>query len=294
MTASSLDFEAGCLFALAPLQAEGSQRSLLSPPPGARGPRRKDLRGPLRPSSGFGAPPRGRPRRRLLSQSHGELGGGRSRRKPGRHGSQTARSQTRPASGAEAPPGRAERSREAAPVAPAGRQGGWVMVHPCYLSSRRIAVFLSMPDEVQTNEIIKDIFQKGKECFIPWYKPQSSHMDMVKLASYEEIASLPLTSWNIHQPAEDNRREDALATADGLDLILMPGLGFDKMGNRLGRGKGYYDTYLQRCLQHPKGKPYTIALAFQEQVCGMVPVSETDMKVDEILFEGFENSKQEL
>ncbi|XP_034277300.1 5-formyltetrahydrofolate cyclo-ligase [Pantherophis guttatus] len=168
---------------------------------------------------------------------------------------------------------------------------GKVMAHPRYLASQRIAVFLSMPDEVRTNEIIKDIFQKGKECFIPWYKPESSHMDMVKLASYEEIASLPLTSWNIHQPAEDDAREDALAMADGLDLILMPGLGFDKMGNRLGRGKGYYDTYLQRCLQHPKGKPYTIALAFQEQVCHMVPVSETDMRVDEILVE---DSEQEL
>uniref|UniRef100_A0A8C5SG39 5-formyltetrahydrofolate cyclo-ligase n=1 Tax=Laticauda laticaudata TaxID=8630 RepID=A0A8C5SG39_LATLA len=96
---------------------------------------------------------------------------------------------------------------------------GKVMVHPCYLSSRRIAVFLSMPDEVQTNEIIKDIFQKGKECFIPWYKSQSSHMDMVKLASYEEIASLPLTSWNIHQPAEDDMREDALATAGKFEIV---------------------------------------------------------------------------
>ncbi|XP_039215182.1 5-formyltetrahydrofolate cyclo-ligase isoform X2 [Crotalus tigris] len=168
---------------------------------------------------------------------------------------------------------------------------GKVMAHPRYLASQRIAVFLSMPDEVQTNEIIKDVFQKGKACFIPWYKPQSSHMDMVKLASYEEIASLPLTSWNIHQPAEGDVREDALAVADGLDLILMPGLGFDQTGNRLGRGKGYYDTFLQRCQQHPKGKPYTIALAFQEQMCSMVPVSETDMKVDEILFE---DSKQEL
>ncbi|XP_063170152.1 5-formyltetrahydrofolate cyclo-ligase [Candoia aspera] len=166
-----------------------------------------------------------------------------------------------------------------------------VMAHPRYLASQRIAVFLSMPDEVRTSEIIKDIFQKGKECFIPWYKPQSSHMDMVKLASYEEIDLLPLTSWNIHQPAENDVREDALAMADGLDLILMPGLGFDKTGNRLGRGKGYYDTYLQRCLQHPKGKPYTIALAFQEQLCNLVPVSETDMKVDELLFE---DSKQEL
>ncbi|KAM6425786.1 5-formyltetrahydrofolate cyclo-ligase-like isoform 2-T2 [Liasis olivaceus] len=168
---------------------------------------------------------------------------------------------------------------------------GKVMAHPRYLASQRIAVFLSMLDEVRTNELIKDIFQKGKECFIPRYKPHSSHMDMVKLASFEEIASLPLTSWNIHQPAENDVREDALAVADGLDLILVPGLGFDTTGNRLGRGKGYYDTYLQRCLQHPKGKPYTIALAFQEQICSLIPVSETDMKVDEILFE---DSKQEL
>ncbi|XP_058012474.1 5-formyltetrahydrofolate cyclo-ligase isoform X2 [Ahaetulla prasina] len=97
---------------------------------------------------------------------------------------------------------------------------GKVMAHPRYLGSQRIAVFLSMPDEVRTNEIIKDIFQKGKECFIPWYKPQSSHMDMVKLASYEEIAELPLTSWNIHQPAEDDVREDALAVAERNALPL--------------------------------------------------------------------------
>ncbi|XP_061451007.1 5-formyltetrahydrofolate cyclo-ligase [Rhineura floridana] len=163
--------------------------------------------------------------------------------------------------------------------------GGKVMGHSKYQASQRIAVFLSMPDEVQTEEIIKDIFQQGKECFIPRYKPQSSHMDMVKLASYEEIALLPLTSWNIHQPAANDIREEALLVAEGLDLILMPGLGFDKTGNRLGRGKGYYDAYLERCRQHPRGKPYTIALAFKEQVCGVVPVSENDVKVDEILFE---------
>ncbi|XP_053128972.1 5-formyltetrahydrofolate cyclo-ligase isoform X2 [Hemicordylus capensis] len=161
-----------------------------------------------------------------------------------------------------------------------------VTKHSRYQASQRIAVFLSMPDEVQTKEIIKDIFQRGKECFIPQYKPQSSHMNMVKLASYEEIALLPLTSWSIHQPTEDEAREEALSEAGGLDLILMPGLGFDRTGNRLGRGKGYYDTYLERCTQHPKGKPYTIALAFKEQVCDVVPVTEKDMKVDEVLFEG--------
>ncbi|XP_072837682.2 5-formyltetrahydrofolate cyclo-ligase isoform X1 [Pogona vitticeps] len=166
-----------------------------------------------------------------------------------------------------------------------GRLARQVMQHARYQASQRIAVFLSLPDEIQTAEIIKDIFQQGKECFIPRYQPQSNHMDMVKLASYQEIASLPVTSWNIHQPAEEDVREEALSAAEGLDLILMPGLGFDRTGNRLGRGKGYYDAYLSRCLQHPKGKPYTIALAFKEQMCESVPVSENDIKVDEVLFE---------
>ncbi|NXQ50882.1 MTHFS ligase, partial [Catharus fuscescens] len=160
-----------------------------------------------------------------------------------------------------------------------------VINHPKYQESKRIAIFLSMPDEVQTEEIIKDIFKQGKECFIPRYKPQSNHMDMLKLSSAEDISSLALTSWNILQPSDDDTaREEALA-GGGLDLIFMPGLGFDKKGNRLGRGKGYYDTYLERCMKHPRGKPYTIALAFREQICESVPVTENDVPIDEILYE---------
>ncbi|XP_025916426.1 5-formyltetrahydrofolate cyclo-ligase isoform X1 [Apteryx rowi] len=87
-----------------------------------------------------------------------------------------------------------------------------VIVHSKYQESQRIAIFLSMPDEIQTEEIIKDIFKQGKECFIPRYKPHSNHMDMLKLSSAEDISSLPLTSWNIHQPSDDdNVREEALS-----------------------------------------------------------------------------------
>lgn len=71
----------------------------------------------------------------------------------------------------------------------------------------------------------------------------------------------------------------------GLDLILMPGLGFDRSGGRLGRGKGYYDNYLERCITHSKGKPYTIALAFKEQLCQDIPVNDHDVLVDEVLYE---------
>ncbi|XP_028921935.1 5-formyltetrahydrofolate cyclo-ligase isoform X1 [Ornithorhynchus anatinus] len=159
-----------------------------------------------------------------------------------------------------------------------------VVAHKKYQEAQRVSVFLSMPDEIETCEIIRDIFQRGKTCFIPRYKFQSNHMDMVKLVSFEEISSLPKTSWNILQPDEEDEREEALSTG-GLDLIFMPGLGFDKQGNRLGRGKGYYDSYLRRCFQHSQVKPHTVALAFKEQICDSVPVDENDMRIDEILYE---------
>ncbi|KAL9838100.1 5-formyltetrahydrofolate cyclo-ligase-like isoform 3-T3 [Geothlypis trichas] len=90
--------------------------------------------------------------------------------------------------------------------------GRKVIGHPKYQESKRIAIFLSMPDEVQTEEIIKDIFKQGKECFIPRYKAQSNHMDMLKLSSAEDMSSLALTSWNILQPSDDDTaREEALA-----------------------------------------------------------------------------------
>ncbi|XP_056135007.1 5,10-methenyltetrahydrofolate synthetase (5-formyltetrahydrofolate cyclo-ligase) [Lampris incognitus] len=157
--------------------------------------------------------------------------------------------------------------------------------HPKYAGCERIAVFLSMDDEVSTEEIIKDVFKQGKTCFIPKYQVNTSHMDMLRLNSVQDMDTLPLTSWNIRQPADgDNTREEALAT-EGLDLILMPGLGFDRSGNRLGRGKGFYDTYLERCIRHPRGKPYTIALAFKEQLCQEIPVNDNDVLIDEVLYE---------
>ncbi|XP_029354571.1 5-formyltetrahydrofolate cyclo-ligase isoform X2 [Echeneis naucrates] len=93
--------------------------------------------------------------------------------------------------------------------------------HPKYVSCNRIAVFLSMDDEVRTDVIIKDVFKRGKSCFIPRYNSNSSHMDMLKLSSLQDMESLPLTSWNIRQPAEDdNSREEALAAASMLKREL--------------------------------------------------------------------------
>jgi len=68
-----------------------------------------------------------------------------------------------------------------------------------------------MHDEVRTEDIIKDIFKRGKVCFIPRYFTKSSRMDMLRLQDMEDMNTLPLTSWNIRQPADDDTdREEAL------------------------------------------------------------------------------------
>ncbi|XP_077119274.1 5-formyltetrahydrofolate cyclo-ligase isoform X1 [Ranitomeya variabilis] len=160
-----------------------------------------------------------------------------------------------------------------------------LLSHHRYQTAQRIAVFLNMADEVQTGDIIRDIFHQGKLCFIPRYQPRSTHMDMVRLSSMEEINLLPVTTWNIRQPGQEDYREEALTTG-GLDLVLVPGLGFDSEGHRLGRGKGYYDTFLERYSRHLSDKPHTIALAFQEQICDSIPVTEYDFAIDEVLSAG--------
>lgn len=151
---------------------------------------------------------------------------------------------------------------------------------PHFQTSRRVSVYLHMADEVQTMSIVQRLLNSDKECFIPQYI--GPNMKMVKLESWKDYQDLPETKWKIKQPADDDIRPDALDTG-GLDLILMPGLGFSKQCDRLGRGKGYYDTYLQKC-EDMGYMPYTIALAFNEQICDSIPTHNHDKKLNLILY----------
>ncbi|XP_076038749.1 methenyltetrahydrofolate synthetase [Oratosquilla oratoria] len=157
-----------------------------------------------------------------------------------------------------------------------------LFAHPIYVQSKRISVFLNMDDEIQTEPILKHAFEYGKSCYIPRYDSKTTFMDMVRLGSWEEYDALPVTKWNIKQPPLDATVEEALSSG-GLDLILMPGLAFSKEGHRLGRGKGYYDTYLSRCREVLGHAPSTIALVYREQLVDYVPVERSDIPVDIVL-----------
>ncbi|KAK3609115.1 hypothetical protein CHS0354_007794 [Potamilus streckersoni] len=151
---------------------------------------------------------------------------------------------------------------------------------PEFKSSQRVSLYLNMTDEIKTIGILRHLLALNHSCFIPHYS--GSDMKMVQLKSWEDYLSLPETNWKIKQPRDTDVRPDALETG-GLDLVLVPGLGFTRKGDRLGRGKGYYDSYIRKCEKTGK-RPLLIALAFYEQICDTIPVTEMDRAVDVVLF----------
>jgi len=153
-----------------------------------------------------------------------------------------------------------------------------------YRSSHRVSVFLSMSHEVDTFDILRNCFDSGKDVFVPKYDANSRGMQMIKLRSLDEYDRLPLTAWKIKQPTDDEcfSNEEALATG-GLDLMIVPGLGFTKSGQRIGAGRGYYDVYLDNCMHDPHGHPYTIGLAFAEQMFRSIPMDKHDVPLDKVI-----------
>ncbi|XP_076167416.1 methenyltetrahydrofolate synthetase isoform X2 [Ptiloglossa arizonensis] len=133
-----------------------------------------------------------------------------------------------------------------------------------FQNSKRISLYLSREDEIDTIPILKHAIETKKEVFVPRYKGQK--MEMVKLHSMKDYEKLPLTKWNIKQPNFNERRENALET-----------------GKRLGHGMGYYDKFLELCLKKQQNKPHIIAVAFNEQVQEDIPSSEYDIFVDLVL-----------
>ena len=109
-------------------------------------------------------------------------------------------------------------------------------------------------------------------------------MEMVLLKDMSDYESLPVTKWNIKQPPDEEIREEALENQE-LDVMLIPGMAFTKNGKRLGRGKGYYDTYLSKAKNNLPQPPKTIALAFKQQIVDNVPTDELDFLIDKVMYD---------
>ncbi len=132
-----------------------------------------------------------------------------------------------------------------------------------------VMAFLSLPHEVDTSEAILCAWQLGKTVAAPKISWQQRHMIPVEIKSLDtgfstEIGELRNPVKGVPIPFEE------------IDMVITPGLGFDKSGNRLGRGGSYYDKFFTN-----KGlRAIKCGLAFAEQVVDHVIVTDHDVPVD--------------
>ncbi|WP_460295457.1 5-formyltetrahydrofolate cyclo-ligase [Clostridium sardiniense] len=147
-----------------------------------------------------------------------------------------------------------------------------LMMNETYKSARGIFIYIGFGSEINTKIIIREALNSGKEVYVP--KVIKKDMILIKIDSLENLVT---SSYGILEPIGDKSDLDV----NKLELIVMPGVAFDKSGNRLGYGGGYYDKFLEQ----NKIECKKIALSYDFQVLEKLEVEEHDIKVDLIITE---------
>lgn len=144
-----------------------------------------------------------------------------------------------------------------------------------YQKSTVCFLFAAMKDEVQTKELILDALRAGKRVCLPYItNKKNGLMEATEFSSFDELI---VGAYGILSVNENNLR---FVNPQDIDFILVPGVGFDKRGYRLGMGGGFYDRYLPKAIN-----AYLTAVIYNCQLADTVVTDKYDAKVDAIFTE---------
>ena len=140
--------------------------------------------------------------------------------------------------------------------------------------AKTICCYVALPYEVQTWRMIEEMLSKRKRVVVPVVQPRSKRLALSAVCDPD--ADLAKGAFGVWEPKRSARRPVALRE---VDLVLVPGLAFDRRGHRLGHGYGYFDRFLARL---PKATP-TVGLAFRFQLFDRLPAASHDRAVQTVL-----------
>lgn len=140
-----------------------------------------------------------------------------------------------------------------------------------FRKAKTIMFYMSFGGEVDTREMIMETQKLGKTVVVP----VCGKNRMLRPCILKEKATLLKGPYGVSEPAI--RKSVDLKN---LSLVLVPGLAFDIKGRRLGRGKGYYDRFLNILPE----KATSVGLAFDFQILPRVPTNNKDIDVKKVIF----------
>ncbi len=143
-----------------------------------------------------------------------------------------------------------------------------VRSNPLWQRATTVLLYHPLADEVDLGPLMRQGREEGKKVLLP-----AVVGDDLELREYEGEESLRTGAFGIKEPTGT-----VFSDLEAVDLVLVPGVAFDREGHRLGRGRGYYDRLLPR-LSHA----HRVGVCFPFQLVDCVPSEAHDQRVDEVI-----------
>ena len=137
---------------------------------------------------------------------------------------------------------------------------------PLFQKAKTVLLFWSLPDEINTHAFIER-WSESKTILLPVVIDEDS-----EIRPFQGTTNMKTGAFNIDEPVGE-----AITDYSTIDLAIIPGMAFDPSGNRLGRGKGYYDKLLARLSCHK------IGVCFPCQLLPSIPQEPWDEKVNRVI-----------
>jgi 5-formyltetrahydrofolate cyclo-ligase len=158
-----------------------------------------------------------------------------------------------------------------------------ILLLPEYQSAHTILWYMHCRSEVRTLSLCPEILaDQSKVIIIPYCTVDQHNQPMLGLWVLNNLNELEPGMWNIPEPPKQCWVETGKQVfAQEIDLVVVPGVAFDRNGGRLGNGKGYYDRLLAKL----KGKTELVGVGYESQLVDAVPMGVNDIYLDKLVTE---------
>ncbi|HFD13498.1 MAG TPA: 5-formyltetrahydrofolate cyclo-ligase [Crenotrichaceae bacterium] len=152
-----------------------------------------------------------------------------------------------------------------------------------YQSATAVLWYVHCRSEVRTLSLCPEILaDQQKNIYIPYCTVDQNNHSVLGLWRMEDLSELEPGTWGIQEPPRTRwHEEDRQVLPEQLDFVVVPGVGFDRNGGRLGNGKGYYDRLLAKL----KNKVLLVGVGYESQLFDCVPMGDDDIPVDRVVTE---------